>query len=236
MMANFLRLLVGLALLPACWGVARAFWDALLAAAGRTGLSAESLSLLGGIAAFGLAWMALSHPVKAYVLGHELTHALWGLLFFARPSDLSVAANGGSVRLSKTNLLITLAPYFFPFYTFVVIVCALVTSAFLRPLPCLPLWLFLIGFTWAFHVLFTLETLGQRQPDVKAYGRVFSWTFIFLVNAGLVLVWLAAMTPLTFAALGGFLVDRLSSAYAAVALFSWNAFSWSWGKLRGPGA
>ena len=232
-MANFLRLLTGLALLPACWGVARAFLDSVLAAAGATGLSVETLSLLGGIAAFALAWAALSHPVKAYVLGHELTHALWGLLFFARPSDLTVGAAGGSVKLSKTNLLITLAPYFFPFYTFVVIVCALVTAAFLRPLPCLPLWLFLIGFTWAFHVLFTLETLGQRQPDVKAYGRVFSWTFIFLVNVAIVLVWLAAMTPLTFEALGGFLWNRVTSAYAATGLFFWNAARWLWGKARG---
>lgn len=232
-MANFLRLLTGLALLPACWGVSRAFLDSVLAAAGGSGLSVEALSLLGGIAAFALAWMALSHPVKAYVLGHELTHALWGLLFFARPSDLTVGASGGSVKLSKTNLLITLAPYFFPFYTFVVIVCALVTAAFLRPLPCLPLWLFLIGFTWAFHVLFTLETLGRRQPDVKAYGRIFSWTFIFLVNVAIVLVWLAAMTPLTFGDLGGFLLHRVTSAYVAVGLFFWNMGRWAWGKVKG---
>lgn len=232
-MANFLRLLTGLALLPACWGVSRAFLDSVLAAAGGSGLSVEALSLLGGIAAFALAWMALSHPVKAYVLGHELTHALWGLLFFARPSDLTVGASGGSVKLSKTNLLITLAPYFFPFYTFVVIVCALVTAAFLRPLPCLPLWLFLIGFTWAFHVLFTLETLGRRQPDVKAYGRIFSWSFIFLVNVAIVLVWLAAMTPLTFGDLGGFLLHRVTSAYVAVGLFFWNMGRWVWGKVKG---
>ena len=49
---------------------------------------------------------------------------MWGLLFGARPSDVRVSASGGSVRLSKSNLLITLAPYFFPFYTFVVIVVA----------------------------------------------------------------------------------------------------------------
>ena len=233
MMANFLRLLLGLLLLPACWGVTRTLIDAIGAAASRTGLSVESLSLLGGIAAFALAWMALSHPVKTYVLGHELTHALWGLVFFARPSDLKIGADGGSVRLSKTNMLITLAPYFFPFYMFVVIVCALVTAAFLRPLPCLPLWLFLIGFTWAFHVLFTVETLGTRQPDVKTYGRVFSWTFIFLVNVLLVLVWLAAMTPLTFSALADSLLSRVSSAYVSTALSSWNGCIWLGQKIKG---
>ena len=232
-MANFARLLTGLALLPACWGVSRALFDAVLAAAEKTGMSAEALSLLGGIAAFALAWAALSHPVRAYVLGHELTHALWGLLFFARPSDISVGASGGSVRLTKTNVLITLAPYFFPFYTFVVIVCALVTAAFLHPLPCLPLWLFLIGFTWAFHVLFTLETLGTRQPDVKAYGRVFSWTFIFLVNVAIILVWLAATTPLTFAGLGEILARRVWSAYSGTGIFFWDSARWAWGKAVG---
>ena len=215
-MANFLRMLAGIALLPACWGFLRALFDAVVASAGESGMSAEALSLLGGIAAFSLAWMALSHPVKAYVLGHELTHALWGIVFGARPSDLRVGEGGGSVRLTKSNMLITLAPYFFPFYTFVVIVCALVTSAFVRPLPFLPMWMFLVGFTWAFHVLFTIETLGQRQPDVKLYGRLFSWTFIFIVNILFVVLWLASATSLTFAAAGGFLLARVSSAYMSV--------------------
>ena len=232
-MANFLRLLLGLALLPMCWGVSRAFFDAIVIAAGASGwMSVEALSLLGGIAAFAMAWFALSHPVRMYVLGHELTHALWGLLFGARPSDVRVSTSGGSVRLTKSNLLITLAPYFFPFYTFIVIVVALVTYAFFRPLPYLPLWLFLVGFTWSFHVLFTLETLGQRQPDVKLYGRIFSWTFIFLVNVGIVLVWLALMTPLTFAELGQILLGRIVSAYVQLGLCCWRAVAWLW-SLRG---
>ena len=226
-MANFLRLLTGLVLLPMCWGFTRSLLDAIVISAGVEGLaSAETLSLLAGIVAFALSWMTLSHPVKTYVLGHELTHALWGLLFGARPSDVRVSAAGGSVRLTKSNMLITLAPYFFPFYTFVVIVVALVTYAFLRPLPCLPLWMFLIGFTWSFHVLFTLETLTQRQPDVKLYGRIFSWAFIFLVNVAIVLVWLACTTHLTFAELGGILVRRALSAYTGVAMFAWSAFKW----------
>ena len=232
-MANFLRLLLGLTLLPMCWGVSRAFFDSILIAAGTSGwMGPEALSLLGGIAAFALAWFALSHPVRMYVLGHELTHALWGLLFGARPSDVRVCATGGSVRLTKSNMLITLAPYFFPFYTFIVIVVALITYAFFKPLPYLPLWLFLVGFTWSFHVLFTLETLGQRQPDVKLYGRIFSWTFIFLVNVGIVLVWLALMTPLTFADLGGLLAQRIISAYTGLFKFVVRSVVFLWSHLR----
>ena len=226
-MANFLRMILGVVLLPMCWGVVRAFCDSVMAAAGETGgITAESIALVGGMAAFALCWMAVSHPVKTYVLGHELTHALWGLLFGAVPSKLRVSAAGGSVNLTKSNMLITLAPYFFPFYTFLVIVVALVTSAFIRPLPWLPLWMFAVGFTWAFHALFTLETLAQRQPDVKLYGRIFSWVFIFLANVALILLFLASTTSLTFAQLGGFLVHRVIAAYVGVGVAAFAAFKW----------
>ena len=226
-MANFLRMILGVVLLPMCWGVVRAFCDSVMAAAGESGgITAESIALVGGMAAFALCWMAVSHPVKTYVLGHELTHALWGLLFGAMPSKLRVSAAGGSVNLTKSNMLITLAPYFFPFYTFLVIVVALITSAFIRPLPCLPLWMFAVGFTWAFHALFTLETLAQRQPDVKLYGRIFSWVFIFLANVALILLFLASTTSLTFAQLGGFLVHRVIAAYVGVGMAAFDAFKW----------
>ena len=226
-MANFLRMILGVLLLPMCWGVVRAFCDSVMASAGESGgITAESIALVGGMAAFALCWMAVSHPVKTYVLGHELTHALWGLLFGAMPTKLRVSATGGSVNLTKSNMLITLAPYFFPFYTFLVIVVALITSAFIRPLPCLPLWMFAVGFTWAFHALFTLETLAQRQPDVKLYGRIFSWVFIFLANVALILVFLASTTSLTFVQLGGFLMNRIIDAYVGVGLAAVDAFKW----------
>ncbi len=226
-MANFLRLLVGIFLLPACWGVVHAFFDCVMAAGGADGISKEALSILGGVVVFTIVWMSMPHPVRAYVLGHELTHAIWGLMFGAVPSKLRVSESGGSVNLSKSNMLITLAPYFFPFYTFVVILAALVVYVFARPLPFLPLWMFAVGFTWAFHILFTLETLSQKQPDVKLYGRIFSWVFIFLANLALVLVWLAFTTPLTFSQLGGFLLRRVVSSYVAVGA----AFAWLWNAL-----
>lgn len=219
-------MLLGLALLPACWAFTRVMIRAIvIAAEGNNAYSPEAFSLLGGMTAFSLCWMALSHPIRTYVLGHELTHALWGLMFGARPSDVKVSAAGGSVKLTKSNFLITLAPYFFPFYTFVVVLVAIVTYAFYGSLPFLPLWMFLVGFTWAFHVLFTLQTLTRRQPDVKLYGRIFSWVFIFLANVTLLLVFLAAVTPLTFVELGSLIVGRVLTTYsgifnAAISLFN----------------
>lgn len=223
-MANFFRMILGVALLPACWAAGRALADTLAKAADSAGgVGVEAVSLVFGMLAFVFCWMAISRPVRAYVLGHELTHALWGLMFGALPSKVRVSADGGSVNLTKSNFLITLAPYFFPFYTFVVIVIGLVTYAFVRPLPALPVWTGLIGFTWAFHVVFTLETLTQRQPDVKLYGRIFSWTFIFVMNVAVVLVWLAATSSVSFAQVGAIVVSRLAGAYMATLSAIWSA-------------
>lgn len=228
--ASFLRMLLGIALLPFCWALSLALFDSVVVAAGASGgFTVELISLLAGMAAFSLCWLAVAHPVRVYILGHELTHALWGLLFGARPSRLRVGKDSGSVNLTKSNVFITLAPYFFPFYTFIVIVAALIVSIFCRPLPFLPLWLFMVGFTWAFHVLFTFETLTQRQPDIHLYGRIFSWVFIYAVNLIIILIWLSLTTSLKFAELAGMVAGRSSGAYAGV----WDGFRWILSNVRG---
>ena len=223
MIVSFVRVLIGIALVPACWGAVRTAMDCLCVST-RSDLvfSAETIAFLGGFLVFVLCWVTLGHPVRTYVLGHELTHALWGLFFGARPSKVRVTKTGGSVRLTKTNFLITLAPYFFPFYTVVVILLAVLVSLFVRPLPLLPAWTFAIGFTWSFHVLFTLGTLSEHQPDIARYGRLFSWPFIFLVNVAIVLAALAATTLVSFPEMWRILSARVASAYVGVASAVWS--------------
>lgn len=232
-MANILRLLSGILLLPACWGFCSALVRCIVRAADRSGgFSLESFALLGGVLAFSLCWALLPHPVRTYVVGHELTHALWGIAFGAKPSNFKVGKSGGSVNLTKTNFFITLAPYFFPFYTFVVLIAALVTYIFVRPLPLLPLWVFLIGFTWAFHLLFTMQTLTEKQPDIRMYGRVFSWTFILMANVALILLWLAFTTSVGLSAVLAILLENVLGAYAGV----WNSVSALFRALFSGGA
>lgn len=215
-MAGFLRLLIAVALWPCCWALSRALWDGGLYALGASRGGYEGLSFWGGALVFVASWYIFPRPVKTYVLGHELTHALWGLLFGARPSRLRVGASGGSVNLTKTNVLITLAPYFFPFYTFCVLLIYFITSLFVRPVPYPAVWFFAVGWTWAFHILFTFDALGRRQSDVQSYGRLFSWTFITGLNLIFILIWLTVTTSLTFAQLGAILKERMASAYTGV--------------------
>ena len=217
-MKAFLRFLLGILLLPLCWALARTFVClVLMPTSNSLGFTAQGVSFCGGIAAFIFVWLALPRPMRTYVLGHELTHALWGLLFGAVPSDIRVTPEGGSVKLTKTNVWITLAPYFFPFWSFVVILVALVTLAFVRPLPWLPLWFFMIGFTWAFHVFFTLDSLTLHQPDIREYGRFFSWVFIFIANFIIMLIWICLVTEVTFVETGSYLLGATVDAYLFIA-------------------
>ena len=79
--------------------------------------------------------------------------------------------------------------------------------------------MFAIGFTWCFHVYFTLQALFQRQPDVLEYGRLFSWAFIWIANLLGILAVLCAATPLTFRRGASILCTATSGAYSLV----WDA-------------
>lgn len=178
-----------------CLAATLAVLDTVNAAgSSSTFFSPETIALAGGYALWLALWFFLPRPAKSYILAHELTHALWALLFGAKVSKISVTGRGGSVSLSKTNLWITLSPYFFPFYTFIVMVVWLLTGLFFNPVPCRPLWFFLIGFTWSFHACFTLNSLLITQPDIQTYGRIFSYVIIYLINLILIAAWLIFST------------------------------------------
>ncbi|MBR1586743.1 MAG: hypothetical protein IJ658_00315 [Kiritimatiellae bacterium] len=218
-MRRFFCFLLAIALLPCAWAIARAFLDVFLMipAAGAAAVAAEPLAVLGGMAAFLAAWVALPAPVRLYVLGHELTHAAWGLAFGAKVSSLKVGVSGGSVSLSKSNVWITLAPYFFPFWTILVVAAALAARCFVSPLPWPCAWLFAVGFTWCFHVCFTIRSLMQAQPDVQEYGRLFSYVLIWIFNVAGVIAWIACTTEVSWRSVGECMWARASESYLAVA-------------------
>jgi len=218
-----LRFCSSLLLLPLCAAVFLAAADALRAASGAGDLcSPPALAFGAGFFAWVAAALCFKAPARAYVLGHELTHALWGLLFGARVGRMRVSARGGSVMLSKTNMWISLAPYFFPFYTVVVAGVYAVASCFADMGGGWRLvFLFLVAHTWGFHLTFTLGALRARQPDVVENGRVFSWVVIWLANVLGAGVWIAAMTPAGLPLFWESLCGRTLSAYA-----------WVWGVLQ----
>ena len=220
-MLRFARFVAAVFCFPLLWALCRTFVDAVCLSSGSSDnfFSPGSVALFSGLVAFLVFWKVLPDQTRVYVLGHELTHAVWGLAFGAKVSNLKVRSNGGSVLLSKSNVWITLAPYFFPFWTFAVALLALFVRAVMyfacpgAPFPVPWLWMFLVGFTWCFHACFTLRSLMQTQPDVQEYGRVFSWTFILACNLIGLLGWMLCTTDISFKAVADSLMVHVMSAY-----------------------
>lgn len=220
-MLRFARFAAAVFAFPFVWALCLTFVDAICLTSDGTGdfFSAESIALFSGLTAFLVFWKVLPDQTRIYVLGHELTHALWGLAFGAKVSNLKVRSTGGSVMLTKSNVWITLAPYFFPFWTMIVVLLALAVKGIIYlanseasfPVPWL--WMFTVGFTWCFHVCFTIRSLMQTQSDVQEYGRVFSWTLILACNIAGMLLWIACTTDVSASAIFDRLCSRTTAAY-----------------------
>jgi hypothetical protein len=196
-----MKLLVGLLLCPWCLAATRTLITLVEAIrpASVQAVPYAGWALLIGFALWVALYFLMPRPVRTYVLAHELTHALWGWLMGARIGKIRVSRKGGSVTLSKTNFLITLAPYFFPFYTMCLVLLLLVASLFFDITPYEAFWLALVGFTWGFHVTFTVSMLMRRQTDITESGRIFSYAFIYLMNVLGICLWIVAAARPTWA-------------------------------------
>ncbi|MCL1971669.1 MAG: hypothetical protein FWG57_01620 [Endomicrobia bacterium] len=135
-----------------------------------------------GILAYIVFQIAFYKPMRTYVFGHELTHAFAGILSGARVKKFKVGSESGHVVLTKDSIWITLAPYFFPIYTFAVIVVYLFLGWFTDIKPLYPYFLFFAGLSIAFHIALTIYIIGIGQPDLKVYGVFFSYILIIAVN------------------------------------------------------
>lgn len=193
-----LTFLIGLLLLPACWAASLTLYHLLNNLnPGESLFSTEALWLSGGALVFLLLCSILPAPTRTYVFGHELTHAIWAKAFRAKVSNFKVSKKGGSVTVSRNNFLITLAPYFFPIYTMIVIIIYFGLYPFIDVTHYAHWWLGLLGFTWSFHITFTIVVLAQHQPDVQVYGKLFSYVIIYLFNVLGLCLWIVIISEPT---------------------------------------
>jgi hypothetical protein len=228
-----LKGLAGVLLLPACVGATLATWEL-----GRTLLGGGTTPAGRALAAGYVLWLAvfalLPRPTRTYVLGHELTHAIGAWMMGARVWGLRVGPTGGQVRTSKTNWVIALAPYFFPFYAMLFIAGFFLGHwiwDFSRHYAVL---FFLVGLGWSFHVTFTLMVLlTVRQPDVASQGVCFSAVVIYLMNLVTMTVTTVALSPSLEASLWArVFAENIAASYMwtldkLAALWEYAAASWN---------
>jgi hypothetical protein len=195
-MRKLIKFLAGILLLPCCVAITITFLHQLDIMGRGGGLLRDwrFLCLALGFAFWLVLFGVMPRPMRLYVLGHELTHALWALMMGAKVKNLKASAKGGSVTVSKTNFLITLAPYFFPFYCMLTIVIFLIGDLIFDWHKYQPVLCILIGLGWGFHLTFTITTLAATQSDVTQNGWVFSLSVIYWINFLVLGVMLSAIS------------------------------------------
>ena len=182
---KWFKFIVAILLLPVCAGAAMALWRVVLASGHA---EAVWVATLAGVACWLVIFFMMPKPMWIYVLGHELTHALWAWLFGGQVKRMKVTSKGGHVIVTKTNFLIALAPYFFPLYA-AMVVAVFVAGHLIWNWPGVLVWFhLLLGAAYAFHVTLTVYVLQHRQTDITGHGYLFSAAIIFLGNVGLLLV------------------------------------------------
>lgn len=213
-MLKFLKMVLGIGLVPTCWAASVSVYNLYQTSVeSSAGGGFEVWALPSGFLLWVGVFFLLPRPFRTYVFGHELTHALWAVLMGGRVGKLKVRKDGGHVELTKTNFIITLAPYFFPFYTFLVIATYYLAGIWLEVEPYKAWWFGAVGITWAFHITFTVQMLAERQPDIQEHGRIFSYTVIYLMNVLAIGVWMVLVGSPRLGSFGELLAHENAVAY-----------------------
>ncbi len=133
-----------------------------------------------GSGAFFLIWILILARRDSFwsVVEHELTHAVFALMFFKKVRTLNAdRRRGGLVKVEGGNFVIALAPYFFPLLSvFIILIKPLVLTNYQ--------WLLngILGFTLMFHLLYLFGEFHPSQPDLQETGFLFSATVIIFFN------------------------------------------------------
>ncbi len=156
-----------------------------------------------GFGVFFILWIGVLRKKYFYsTFEHELTHLLVGLLFLKKPVGFKATAReGGVVTLYGGNFIITLAPYFLPTLSFLLLPLYLV----IQP-TFYPYFFGILGFLTSYHIFSTIQEFRYTQPDIRKAGPVFSTVFLIFANIlfyGMILFFLDRR----FAGIGEFLKE-----------------------------
>lgn len=187
---RWLNNIIAVFMLPVAWVLTQAFFTCFRHAAFQhafwateefwffgLGVVLWCLAFLGSIWVFGE-----PRPLRLYVFGHELTHAIWAKAMGGKIFGFNASRDGGYVLTDKANFWVALTPYFHPLYSIFVVAAYGMTSVFYDLSGYTPVLFGLLGLTWAFHFSFTLWMIPKGQTDLTTHGTFFSLVVIYLMN------------------------------------------------------
>ena len=188
----------------------------------------------GMLVMVGWFWSGLlkSFFLYVYVLGHELTHAVFVVLFRGRVTDFHVSTEGGYIMTNKSNLLIALSPYFVPFWS---VICSGI-YAIVRSLGGLSqewdrVLYAVVGVTWTFHMVWTLWMIPRDQPDLRENGTFLSLVIIYFANLLVLVALLCGATHEPLETTREFAMEWLRNA-ATWGDLAWRSMQSLGGEIR----
>lgn len=172
-------------LIPCVWAVIRELVQ-MTPLVAQEGFSSWWRYLLGAVS-YLVFEQLLRKPMWLYVVGHELTHAISGILSGAQVHSFKATSKGGQVKLSKSNAFIALSPYIIPFYLFLLVGIYSLLHLYVPNKEITWIFEFLLGAALMFHLSLTFAAFHSHQSDLKVLGFFLSGVLILLGN-GLILV------------------------------------------------
>ena len=127
MIKKLKRYSLAVLLLPVCYGVTFGLWEMLHR---FKDVPEGSFYFIAGMAGYFAFQWVFFRPIRTYVFGHELSHALAAWLSGAKVKHFHVSKKGGSVTVSKSNFFVALAPYILPFYALILVTVFFAASYF----------------------------------------------------------------------------------------------------------
>jgi hypothetical protein len=225
---RLLRWLLATALLPLCWVSTWTFLARFSHATVEQGFwqSAEFWYFATGalvMAGWLFSGLLQSFFLYLYVLGHELTHAVFVWIFRGKVTAFHVSVEGGYITTNKSNLVIALSPYFVPFWSVVLAVIYGLARVFADPNPAWDLAFYAaMGLTWTFHMVWTLWMIPRDQPDLRENGTFLSLVVIYLANLLVLVALMCAAEPSPLHSGREFALEWIRHAA------TWSDAAWRW--------
>ncbi len=189
---RIIKLILAVLLIPLCLGLLKGFFTQF---SFFSSFTAHKLFFIAGFGVYLIIQFLFFKPMRIYIFGHELTHAIGALLCGSKIKQFKVNKKKGSLVVSKSNFFISLAPYFFPLYTTIILLLYFVLNKFIDIAPYTRWFMFATGFTLSFHLALTLYAILEGQPDIRKTGILFSLVLIIIVNIIVIELILKLISP-----------------------------------------
>ncbi|MEG1554073.1 MAG: hypothetical protein RR363_03525 [Rikenellaceae bacterium] len=160
-----------------------------------------------------LTFIFLSSDSFFSILNHELTHNLWAVFSFSRPTSLEVkAGKGGNFAFKgRKNIMTVLSPYFFPLITlFLFPLYFIISNNYVQ------YYFIALGLSFGYSFATEIKQAHFSQPDLRVYGLLPSYLIILFFQVfifGLLLSFVCDSGVLSF------IIDPCKKAHEIILSF-----------------